>query len=202
MTRERLASDGFERLLSILDPSDRERAGARYEDHRASLIRFFRWRGCETPEELADEVMTRASERAKDDEAIRDIGRFLYGIARFVMLESHRRRAAEEQSTRIHQVVALRDFDAERRLECLDACLAGLPPADRDLIVGYYDGSRGEKIANRQKLARALTVSLATLRVRAYRIRERLEACLHRCIAAEDEMDSAARTQHHGEPFS
>ena len=46
--------DELEALLKFLDP-DRERAGERYETVRSRLIRLFEWRGCSSPEDLADE---------------------------------------------------------------------------------------------------------------------------------------------------
>src|SRR5215216_2251273 len=53
-----LTSEEFDDLLSWLDPN-RERAGSRYEEIRAGLIKRFRWRGCSDAEDLADKTINR-----------------------------------------------------------------------------------------------------------------------------------------------
>ena len=60
----------------------------------------------------------------------------------------------------------------------------GLPPKDLDLIGGYYQGETSVKIHNRRSLAAKLGVPLNALRIRALRIRERLEACVEGCLKA------------------
>jgi DNA-directed RNA polymerase specialized sigma24 family protein len=181
-----LEPDAFERLLGLLDASDRERAGERYEELRVALIRFFRWRGCNGAEDLADEALTRAAEWKREGEPVRDAHRFVYGIARLLALESHRRSAREEQAARELAVLRFPSrAEDDPREACLDACLAVLPAADRELIVAYYSGSQGEKIASRRRLADSHAISLVTLRVRAHRLRERLEGCLRRCLSGD-----------------
>ena len=75
-------------------------------------------------------------------------------------------------------------YTQEQRLDCLEHCLQGLPPKDRDLIGGYYQGETSVKIHNRRSLAAKLGVPLNALRIRALRIRERLEACVEGCLKA------------------
>jgi DNA-directed RNA polymerase specialized sigma24 family protein len=173
-------SNAFEHFLLLLD-ADRERAGARYEELRVSLIRIFRWRGCNAPEELADEALARATAKGLT-ETIGDVTRFVHGIARMIVLEEHRRRSREEQGRREANVVRMPLQQSDPRMDCLDECLAALPSRERELIVAYYSGSRSEKIDSRRRLAASLLLSVAALRVRAHRVRERLEACLSRCL--------------------
>ena len=51
-----LTRDAFSRLLAALSP-DVEVAGARYEELRRALLRFFEWRGAWDPEARTDETL-------------------------------------------------------------------------------------------------------------------------------------------------
>ena len=180
MSEASAESNAFAHFLLLLD-ADRERAGARYEELRISLMRIFRWRGCNAPEELADETLARATAKSVT-ETIGDVTRFVHGIARLIVLEDYRRRSREEQVMREANVVRMPPAQNDPRMDCLDECLAALPSAERELIVAYYSGSRSEKIESRRRLAASFALSVAALRVRAHRVRERLEACLSRCL--------------------
>jgi DNA-directed RNA polymerase specialized sigma24 family protein len=66
----------------------------------------------------------------------------------------------------------------ERRLDCLPECLAQLPPDSRRLLEAYHRDDPAGRIRERRELARALGISAATLRLRAFRIRASLLACI------------------------
>jgi hypothetical protein len=52
------------------------------------------------------------------------------------------------------------------------------------LVVNYYDTDAGEKAKNaRRRLAGSLGLTLNALKVRACRLRMRLEACINNCVA-------------------
>jgi DNA-directed RNA polymerase specialized sigma24 family protein len=70
----------------------------------------------------------------------------------------------------------------ERRLECLERCLQDLSAEHRELIAAYYQGETSVKISNRKELAVRLGIPMNALRIRALRIRERLEACVVGCM--------------------
>ena len=61
---------------------------------------------------------------------------------------------------------------------------------NREMIIRYYQGEKGDKIRNRKELAKRLGIPQNTLRIRVFRIRERLEkmvrARLDLMIAAGD----------------
>ena len=185
-----LTAEAFDRLLAALDP-DRERAGERYELARRKLVKFFEWRGCAEPDAFADEAINRVARRLAAGEQINDINSFFGGVARLLLLEGFK---AQERRGRAHDRIA-RDRpasydaradlegpeDASRRL-CFDSCLAGLPAAERELITGYYVEEGRAKIENRRALAARLDIPLNALRIRAHRIRARLEACVAECV--------------------
>jgi len=66
----------------------------------------------------------------------------------------------------------------ERLSAWLDACLASLAPADRDLILDYYQGEQRSKIEGRRVLASRLRLSVNALSIKACRIRNKLELCV------------------------
>jgi DNA-directed RNA polymerase specialized sigma24 family protein len=52
----------------------------------------------------------------------------------------------------------------------------------RDLIVAYYARDKQAKIDHRTEMAEQMGISVETLRVKAFRIRAKLEQCLGRCL--------------------
>ena len=187
-----LTQEAFERLLVSLD-ADRERAGQRYEGVRRKLIEFFEARGAESPAEGADETINRVARRLSEGAEVQDLQKYFYGVARLVLLE--RFRAQERETVPLASVTPAAETAAddqeraerlaghEARLECLEACLQGLPAESREFIVEYYRAERGEKIARRKEQARRLGIPLGALRLRAYRLRTRLEDCVRSCLA-------------------
>ena len=89
-----LTREAFDKLLTCLDP-DRERAGIRYEIVRLKLVKFFEWRGCESPEDQADETINRVARRIDEGEVINNLESYFLGVARLLLLESEKRRAKE-----------------------------------------------------------------------------------------------------------
>ena len=73
----------------------------------------------------------------------------------------------------------------ERNYSCLDKCMEALPAADRDLVSSYYQLDKGAKIHHRKQLAERLGLERNALRIRACRIRAKLQNCMRRCAADE-----------------
>lgn len=48
----------------------------------------------------------------------------------------------------------------------------------------YYQGEKGAKIENRKKSTDRLKISIATLRMRALRLREGLQSCVEDCLSS------------------
>ncbi len=188
-----LTPEAFERFLSSLD-IDRDRAGEKYENLRLKLLRFFEWRGAMHPDLLADETLDRVSRKIIQGEVIYDIPGYVYGVARFVLRESWEKLQKERASHDPLDLSTVADHHAneaeeiangdegERLTKCLDHCLESLPAESRELILGYYQLERGAKIQNRRQLADHLGIPMNALRIRVFRIRERLEACVRNCV--------------------
>jgi DNA-directed RNA polymerase specialized sigma24 family protein len=185
-----LTHESLERLLLVLDP-DRDVAGQKYEAIRTRLIRLFEWRGCRTPESLADETIDRVTRRIDEGVDIRaeDPAVYFCGVARNVLKEywtsiqrERKFRQSEPSTESLEGEGHLEQDEVDERLDCLDRCLAQLPRESLRLITLYYRPTRGERIASRAELARDLGISLGSLRVRAHRIRRTLEDRVNDCM--------------------
>jgi len=188
----RLSAEKIRKLLPYLD-ADPDRAWMRYWDLWRRLAKYFECNRRSASEELADETMARVVAKL-DFEEIREIDKYMFGVASFVLKEARQKDARETSVENLSGgASSLRDprdvqsdfldsLDQERRLDCLNRCLAGLSPDERELIVQYY-GAEGEKQKTiRRKLAEKYAVTLNTLRTRCTRIRARLELCVKRCL--------------------
>ena len=178
-----LNQEAFDKLLVAFD-ADRETAGRKYLEIRNNLTRFFEWRGCSFPEDHADETINRMAKRVFEGEAILNHSGYAMGVARLLLLEINKGRQREQSA--LAEIGAAPDVyvpedDDESRLTCLRSCLQTLSPDNRELILQYYQGEKGEKIENRKKLLDRLGIPVNTLRMRALRLRERLQTCVEEC---------------------
>lgn len=185
--KEKLTRQGFDKFLFQLDP-DRDSAGKKYEVLRSKLISFFDWRNCPFPEDHADEVLTRIIRKVEAGEEIRDLSTYVFGIARMLLLEIVR--TGEKQRAALNLLPATQSVDteseeAQNRITCLRQCLAALPEKSRQLITEYYEGEGAAKINRRKELATRLGMQLNALRIRACRLREKLEQCMGRCLVSK-----------------
>ena len=191
-----LTREAFDKLLARLDPN-REVAARQYERIRGRLTNLFEYRGCSTPEEYADITINCAAKKISEGTEIyaSDPLSFFMGIARNILQEywelaPKRAASLEDLSDAEHPwedpSKSMRREDdllkSELELACLEQCLEGITQENRDLIVGYYVGEKSHKISNRKRLAAQLDVAPANLRLRAFRLREKLESCVRGCV--------------------
>jgi DNA-directed RNA polymerase specialized sigma24 family protein len=179
-----LTQEAFDKLLAALGP-DRESAAEKYLEIRSNLIRFFEFRGCPFPEDHADETINRVAKRACEGEEIHNPAGYFLGVARMLLLEIHKERAKERQalSELADAEAALYEFEElEPRVQCLERCLGNLSAENRELILQYYQGEKGAKIENRRKLTDRFKIPLNALRMRALRLREKLQVCVENCL--------------------
>ena len=183
-----LTPEAFDKFLASLD-QDRERAGEKYEQIRSGLVCFFEWRACSFPEDHADETINRVARKIERGDQISDPFTYVYGVARMLLLEIFRERERERVAyvnlplpTQPSPADEEEQDDTELRLDCLKGCLEALPSEHRDFISQYYQGEKRAKIENRQKLAGQLRIPLNALRLRARRLREKLEVCVDECV--------------------
>jgi len=184
--RSELTQEALDRFLHRLNP-DRDLAGAKYLEVHKNLERFFEWRGCPSPQDHADEAITRTAQRLAQGDAISDPAIYVIGVARLLLLEIQKEREKERRiaatQSELPQSFQPPSEDLELRVECLRGCLDRLPADNRELILMYYEGEKSEKINNRRRLTERMQVTVSTLRMRALRIRERLMLCVETCLS-------------------
>lgn len=181
-----LTQDAFDSLLAALG-ENRDAAAEQYLQIRINLCKFFEWRGCSFPEDHADETFNRVAKRIAAGEEVRNPAGYAIGVARLLLLEIIKERKKEESAlreTEFEQEAFTESTDADERLGCLRKCLAHLSPDNRSLIVDYYQGEKTDKISNRKRLVERLGISINSLRMRAQRLRDRLQSCVEECVAS------------------
>jgi RNA polymerase sigma factor (sigma-70 family) len=168
----------FDRLLQWLD-SNQEHAGEAYEKIRRRLIAILASRGCHCPEELADETIDRVARRVIDirDTYVGDRSAYFLGVMNNVHHEYLKRPQLPRSSEPVEQTEV-----RERVHLCLDRCLEKLSPHARQIIERYYAENRRAKITLRRRIADELGISAGNLRLRALRIREKLQVCINNCL--------------------
>jgi DNA-directed RNA polymerase specialized sigma24 family protein len=166
-------------LLGRLD-EDRERAALAYEGLRSRLQALAGWWGSIDPLELADRALDRVAMKLEEGAVVpaSSLPAYIRSVARLLFYESLREAEREERAQREAPQPAEGDPSAERTLEALDGCLDSLAAAERDLILDYYGGDGGSNSSARRSLAVKLDLSPTALRIRAHRLRERLETCV------------------------
>jgi DNA-directed RNA polymerase specialized sigma24 family protein len=184
-----LSKRALETFLASLD-RDRNAAAERYEHIRARLLRFFEWRGCEFPEECADETITRVIRKIDEGATLQDPASYCYGVARLVLLEALKTREKERQA--LAQIQPLSVYvddvqrDVEERLECLRSCMKRLPADQQTLIAEYHRHDPESRIEGRKRLAASLGIGLNALRIRAHRLSATLGSCVGHCLEQEE----------------
>jgi DNA-directed RNA polymerase specialized sigma24 family protein len=198
-----LTPEAFERLLSSFD-ADRERAGQKYATTRRKLSEFFEARGSHAPDEHADETINRVARKIVEGEAIENLDKYCYGVARLVWMEATRGRNKEPialDDNHAHPAASGADEEEreqlrqerERRLECFEECLRKLPDETRAFIVEYYREENGLKIRQRKQQAARFNTTLNALRLRASRLRRELGTCIESCLSPGSDRQSKFR---------
>jgi DNA-directed RNA polymerase specialized sigma24 family protein len=182
----------LQKFLQWLDQGT-DSKGERYLEMRHRLVRYFDQKHCFAANDLADETLNRVTRRLEEQGTISEAtpAQYCYIVAKFVFLEYVRQPHPQgggaelhfnmEATARASRVSLEASEMAEKRLECLDRCLAKLVQEERGLILDYYRGEQQEKIRRRRELAERLRLTLNALSIRACRIRVRIEACVGRC---------------------
>jgi DNA-directed RNA polymerase specialized sigma24 family protein len=184
-----LASSPLDHLLAFLD-SDRATAAEKYEELRSRIVQMLLWRGIPNAnaDSSADVVLDRIGAKIRAGEVIDNVSSYAAGVARFVALEHLRKKreiAVDELPERMAPSAHDDTEEADQRLAFLRRCLMEIgEESDRRLILLYYDTESNEKTKDARKaLATDLQMSPNALKVRACRLRLKLETCINKHIA-------------------
>ncbi|HEV3040634.1 MAG TPA: hypothetical protein VHA33_22915 [Candidatus Angelobacter sp.] len=181
-----LTAETFDQLLGWLD-HDRDRAGRKYEQIRASLIKIFWYRGCAMPEELADETIDRVAGKIQQLATAYegDPALYFYGVANNVSLEYLKRKHDLSMPLPDDLVEDTHELeDEEQAYQCLEQCMSSLSARNRELVFEYYGGENGEqrKIDRRKELARRMGIGTNALWIRVHRVKKVLRTCVSECL--------------------
>ena len=158
-----LTISAFDKLLDWLSP-DRANAGAKYEQIRRRLIRFFASRGADNAEDLADTTIDRVAKRVEQvagnicgrssDVLLRTCPARVFGICA-------KKRISVKLSPVSIETPSLEFDDTESgtielQHRCLSRCLEILSNYDRELVLQYYSGEGQAKIKLKETDERAL----------------------------------------------
>lgn len=178
-----LNDSSFQTLLERLDGDP-----ARYEDLRIKIAHLLLWRGCSEShaDDIADAVLDRVAQKLASGEEVENLNAFAAAVARFVLLEHSRKKREEAVGDDLPEIAVEPDVDLddpEPRLRCLRRCVTKFTDEDKKLVVGYYDTDADEKAKSaRRRLAETFGLTLNALKVRACRLRMRLESCINDCV--------------------
>jgi DNA-directed RNA polymerase specialized sigma24 family protein len=167
---------GFDKLLRWLG-ADRDTAAQKYAKIQSRLIRIFSSRGCCNAEDLTDKTFNVIISKIDwlIENYVGDPELYFYAVAKNIYRED-----IKPKPTLVPPPPAPEAAELEEACGQLDECLDELPAADRDTVLRYQEGEKGEKIKNRKKLAEELKVSRNALRIRVCHIHERLRECIER----------------------
>jgi DNA-directed RNA polymerase specialized sigma24 family protein len=177
-------------LLAVLD-ADEVRAAEKYETLRYKLVNVLTWRGCNNSDadDLADLTLDRVASKIAEGEKVENVAAYAGSVARFILLEHTRRKREDAVGDDLPEVGVDPDveilIDQDERLECLRDCMSStIPnPTDQRIIIGYYDTESTEKNKHaRKRLAESLDMSIGALKVKACRLRDKLERCINDCV--------------------
>ena len=191
-----LTESAFRQFLNWLDEGV-DSGGEKYLEMRRRLVSYFDRKNCISPDELADETLNRVARRLEEEGSIDSASpaHYCYIVARFIFLEYLRR--TERAQVSIDELSPMGDTSLsppavsdrkrgaeseEKRFNCLEHCLTALEASNREMIIQYYQGEQKAKIVNRRALAEASGITMNALGIRVCRIRDRLEACVTRCL--------------------
>jgi DNA-directed RNA polymerase specialized sigma24 family protein len=186
-------SSGGDRLLSFFD-ADETIAGEKLLRMRQKLIRYFAANRCPDPQDHADETIFRVIKALNEGKQVDTaIEAYIQGFAKFVLLEVKRLRQFapldeitpdKEPHTDPKEQENLAPWERKENLACEQKCFAEeFSDDERKLLIGYYTSEHEEKLKEaREKLAEHLGLTRPVLKKRAFRFRERLEACMKNCL--------------------
>jgi DNA-directed RNA polymerase specialized sigma24 family protein len=170
--------EGLENLISLL--------GANYEVVRFKLIKYFEWQACIAAEDLTDETIDRVATKIAQGVQINNLMGYFYGVARLVFKEYQRREAKERRAFATlptsTEEVGSNDEAATQLTGCRQKCFKELSEADHNLIVAYCKPDGCSKKERREALASTLGIKIENLRLKAFRIRVKLNDCLTDCL--------------------
>lgn len=164
----------FDKLSKLLEPNARS-VEAGFQQCRLKLVKFFAWRRCQDPENLADETISRLLKNVHDGQEISADNpySYVYAIANNVFREYVRAKKKEETFIDIDEVEEATVLATD---DCNRQCLEQLSDEKRELLARYYLDDE-----ERLSIAREMGLSLNALRLKVHRLKHGLKRCWADC---------------------
>ncbi len=165
----------FDELFRLLEP-DAPSIDEGFRRCRLKLVKFFAWRRCEDPDNLADETMSRLLKNVHSGQEILSDKpySYVYAIATYVFMEHLRAKHKGEVIIDIDEVEQIAGSGATD--DCQTQCLDQLSAEKRELLAQYYlDYDQRNAIAEKQGL------TLNALRLKVHRMKHALKRCWEDC---------------------
>lgn len=187
---DKIDRKNFEILLNWLG-DDLEEGAMKYEKFHRILVKMFINRGCLDAETLADVTIDRVAdkvEKIKDDYKGEKLNYFL-GVARQVALEYYRSKSSQantdeiDENKLVAENVVFEDDDEEAEIEikCLKKCLRKLSADKREIVLNYFDITKGKKKEHHRKLQKKYSITSNNLKNQVYRLKKKLFDCVQEC---------------------
>jgi DNA-directed RNA polymerase specialized sigma24 family protein len=145
---------------------------------RTKLVRFFVYRRCDDPDNLADETTSRLVKKVRSGQEISADHpySYVYKIAKNVFFEYLR---AKEKSGIQTDIDELREepLPSEGAEDCWSQCLALVSPERREFLEVYYLDN-----IDREEFAREKGMTINALRLMVFRYKRALERCVGNCL--------------------
>jgi DNA-directed RNA polymerase specialized sigma24 family protein len=131
---------------------------------------------------LADQALNIAARKLHEGEQVAHLSAYCLAVARKLVIEQARERKKKQAalSDQGRSPAAALNPDRQRLLEILDQCIAELPAPERRLLLAYYGAEKQAKIEARKALADEMGIALNAVRIRAWRLRSKLEQAVNR----------------------
>jgi DNA-directed RNA polymerase specialized sigma24 family protein len=170
-------SAAFDELMRALEPEAVSGKDG-YRRYRLRLVKFFLWRRCDDPENLADETTSRLVKNIRSGREITHDHpyRYVYAIATRVFQEYLRMKKKRGIETDIDE---LREWSTPEKgsENCWITCLGQLSLDKREFLEVYYlDGIDRDQFASKQGL------TINALRLKVFRYRADLKRCFENCL--------------------
>lgn len=165
-----MGTAGNDRFLILLDSDPRE-AERKYGVLRSKLVLYFQHNACPDPEDLADEVFSRALRRSAEEIDLHSgLNAYCYGIANNILYENRRSRRPTELPAEIAEPrpTSILGLNHVEQHVFVQQFLQDLPEDERKILLRYF-------AEDRAALAKELQMTENVLRIRVCRIKHKLE---------------------------
>jgi hypothetical protein len=175
-----LTSESLKKLLRSFS-DDNAAAGAAYTKLRDSLVRFFALKGDINPGEAADETLDRVALKFSQNTEIADSTKYSFGVARLIFLERLKEAKKEEIAAKVFYTdrISLKPDKEIDEFSTLRECFNQLNVEEKTVLELYFaDLPPAALCEQRKNLTIRHNITLNNLRLKVFRLRERLEKCV------------------------